>query len=161
MINTFEFELLAELQKYWKTTLDSIDTPNNIVGDVFTNLPDDGDYGANKKAIGALFQGMATGTTQNDLTFLMQFPTTKVHVPCITIEVGTEEEMEVIGAFVQEDYNESNGKWEIQRGGPFVKNFSVGVYSFSADATLYLYSWVKIWFTLIEELFAGYRFNNN
>jgi hypothetical protein len=151
-INSYELTLLNQLQGFWTTTVvPNLEGPNDVVHDVFPDLPPTGDYGANWAAIDASIQKMSSETTTDDLSFLLQYPAIKGHVPCVTIEVGQEDEIEVIGSSVQEDLNVDTGKWEVQKGGVFSKRYAVGVYTFNADETLYLFSIIKYAIILLRD----------
>jgi hypothetical protein len=152
MINAYELSLLSQLQNFWTNTIvPNIGGANDVVNDVFASLPATGDFGANWAAIDDVLTKMSTGNTTDDLEFLLQFPTIRAHVPCVTVEVGPEEEMEVIGSSVQEDLNTQTAKWEVQKGGVFNKRYAVGVYTFNSDTTLYLYSIVKYAIILLRD----------
>lgn len=143
MINAIELTLLAQFQSFWNTLVTNIGTINDVIPQIFSNLPADGDEGTNQKAIGEAFTRMNTGNPNDDVTFLLQFPATKGQVPAITIEVGTETEEEVIGSFVSQDFNQLTQQAEVSFGGPFTKTYQIGIYSFQPDITLYLYCFVK------------------
>jgi hypothetical protein len=152
MINAYEMTLLSQLQDYWDNTVTAnIGTPDDIIPYIFANLPADGPTGTNHKAIGEELKKLSTGNTTDDVKFLLQFPAIKGHVPSVTIEVGNEEEMEVVGSFVEENYNQDIGKWETAKGGVFNKQYAIGVFTFNADTTLYLYSIVKYGLLLLRD----------
>lgn len=143
MIINFELELLNNLQCFWKDTLAKIGTPDDRIPQIFANLPATGDFGANQQAITELFTRLSTGNPQDDLTFILQYPVERTHIPCVSIETGAEQEDEVVGTFVYQGLNTQTQLAYQQEGGPFVKNYSLGIHSFNADTTIYLFSLVK------------------
>ena len=152
MIYTYELILLNQLQTFWNNTIvPNVGTSNDLIPDIFAGLPATGSFGANWAGIGNVITKMSGGNATEDLKFLLQFPSVKAHIPCVTIEVGAEQEQEVIGSSVAESLNQTTGKWEVQKGGVFNKQYSIGVYSFSSDATLYLFSIVKYSIILIRD----------
>lgn len=151
MINAFELTLLNQLQAFWLDLVARIGTPNDLIPEIFANLPADGAAGANWKAIGQAFQKMATGSPTDDVSFLLQFPNVRANLPSITVEVGAEQEDEVIGSYVEQDFISDTQKVAQFIGGPFTKAYAVGVYSFNADTTLYLYSAVKYALLIIRD----------
>lgn len=151
MINALELTLLSQLQIFWKGLVSNIGTTEDVIPDIFAFLPPDGDEGANWKAIGEAFQKMSTGDPLDDVTFLLQFPSARANIPCVTVEVGAEMEEEVIGSFVEQDYLEDIQKAAQFVGGPFTKSYAIGIYSFNADTTLYLYSVIKYALLIIRD----------
>lgn len=151
MINAYELVILPQLQSFWAGLLSNIGTPNDLIPEIFAFLPPDGDEGANWKAIGDAFVKMSTGSSADDVSFLLQFPSTRASIPCVTVEVGAEGEEEVIGSFVEQDFDPATQKTAQFIGGPFTKTYAVGVYSFNPDTTLYLYSVVKYALLIIRD----------
>lgn len=155
MINTFELTLLNGFRTFWKDLCSKVGLTGDLIPEIFAGLPATGDYLANQKAIGELCTRWSTGDTVNDLSILLQFPTAKAHFPCVSIEVGQEQEVEVIGSFVGSGKDDQTGIWEEHTGGPFEKAYSIGCYSFNADSTLYLFSIVKYGLLLMRDTLEG------
>jgi hypothetical protein len=152
MVNAYELTLLNQLQTFWNdSVIANLNTLNDVIPDVFANLPSAGKYGANWDGIRQVITTLSTGNTSDDIKFFLQFPSMKAHIPCVTIEVGSEQEQEVVGSMVSDDFNQSNAKWETQKGGVFSKQYSVGIYSFNADTTLYLFSIMKYAIILLRD----------
>lgn len=155
MINAIELTLLNQLNAFWVQLVGDVGTENDIIPEIFANLPPDGDFGANWKAIGDNFSALNTGNPADDLSFILQFPSVKAHVPCVTVEVGQEIEEEVVGSFVSQ-YTDTNLDKGVQFfGGPFTKTYGIGIYSFNADSTLYLYSVIKYALLIIRDNTEG------
>lgn len=140
MIQNFELQLYNTLPTYWDSMVLSVGTPTSLIPYIFEGLPATGSFGANQAAIGTLFQSLKSGNTSSNLSFILQYPSTNAHIPCISIEVQEEQEDEVIGGFVYED--RTNGVIDYV-GGPFVKKYSIGIWSWQPDETLYIYSAIK------------------
>lgn len=143
MIQAVELNLLNQFQTFWATLAANIGQTGDYIPLIFSTLPATGQYGANWEGIGKVFSSMSTGTNQNDLIFILQFPALKAQIPCVTIEVGQEQEIEVVGAFINQGVDPSTGQGYRHIGGPFIKSLAVGVFSFNPDSTLYLYSMIK------------------
>ena len=143
MINNFQIQLAAQIKAYWNDTLAGLGTPQDRIPDIFANLPADGNFGWNHATIRDIFTKLNSGNPQDDLTFILEFPAVRTHIPCISIQTGAEQEEEVVGAFVGQGFNDDTQLAFQMEGGPFVKQYSVGVHSFNADTTIYLFSLVK------------------
>jgi hypothetical protein len=142
MIHNFELQLYNKLPMYWKTLVSAVGTPTDLVPYIFEALPATGEFGANQAAIGALFSKLTTGNTSSNMSFILQYPSTNAHVPCVSIEVQDESEDEVIGSFVYQDTSTA-GTVIDYIGGPFIKRYSIGIWTWQPDTTLYVYSAIK------------------
>lgn len=151
MINTFELTLLNSLEAFWTDILAKIETSEDYIPEIFANLPVDGDFMANQKAIGEVFAGMDSGDPAKDLSFILQFPSLRTHVPGVSIEVGDDVENPVVGSFVAEVHDLDHDRFDTFNGGPFTKTYRVGVYSFNPDTTVYLYSAIKYGLLLLRQ----------
>lgn len=154
MINTFELELYGKLNYLWQDLVTKLGTPQDYVPYIFANLPATGQFGANQQAITELFKDLSSDKPDHDrLHIILQYPAERAHIPCISIEVGEEQEQEAVGRYVYKSFNQANGKWEVQKGASFYKTYSIGVWSFNADTTLYLFSMTKYLMFLATEQF--------
>lgn len=141
MIQLFEISLYQKFQEYWTDLVANIGKTGDYIPDIFAGLPATGSGGSNQAAIGQLFTTRATGDAGQRLNILLQYPAIKAHIPCISVEVQEEQEDQTIGSMVSEV--SSNGNTSDLVGGAFTKRYSIGVYSWSADETLYLFAFVK------------------
>jgi hypothetical protein len=149
----FELILLSELRDFWLDIVSKVGTAEDVVPDIFEGLPADGDGAANWKAIGENFRRMATGHPGDDVSFVLQYPAVKAQIPGISIETGTDIEDDVVGSFIEENFNEERNQVERRIGGPYIKTFMVGVHSFNPDTTLYLYSMLKYGLLILRNSF--------
>jgi hypothetical protein len=152
MIFPYELTLLNTLKEFWAEVIAKIGTSEDLIPDIFASLPEISDGGSDWKSIRENFKRMAVGNPGDDVSFLLQFPTIKAHIPAITVEVGTEREDTVIGNFIENDYNDATQKWQTHEGSVWTKTFSLGVFAYQPDTTLYLYSLVKYGLLILRHL---------
>lgn len=143
MITLFEFELFDQLTAFWNTTIANIGKANDYIPLIFGQLPPTGTTSMNQAAVAKIFQQLSTAPDNDRLRILMQYPTIRAHIPCITIEVGEEREDEAVGRFVEWQQDETTGQWYYNQGSSFVRRYSIGVYTPNPDTTSLLYAFVK------------------